>query len=278
MNLYSWVRGGASIYLGRIGRISVSPQGGGMETVTIYATVEETLWGKVAEHLGPYKIVRPVSVVAQLREPDPIWGGVKLSEGRYILVVADATTGPPHLLAVDEVEGPQDGGIQSIRAVLDAERKGEDEHHRLSRYMEWVEGGTPAAVLFAAEALSKDGLPELDDKGKVAIAFAHTFDTNKITYIRINLATLMWQYIYPRSSTNGQIAIISATIRGAEGTDEDVQRFALDRLGEADPKMLQRAVVDRRPSRAVQLLRYRLDKETDVTVRERLSQVISALQ
>ncbi|MFL5310143.1 MAG: hypothetical protein ACJ79H_06755 [Myxococcales bacterium] len=273
--LYTWVRDGSAIHLARIARLRVEPGDPGQEIVDVDVRIEETLWGKSVGAARHFQLRRPVSEVARLKFPDPIWGRVHLQEGAPILLVEGAVASAKPVYVEDVAV--RDAVIPSVRAVLEEEKEPLEGKERLSRYLRWLEGRNPVQQLFAAEAAAKDALPGVDEHGIVATAFAKAFASGADAFLRLSVGSWMWDRIYLRTNAQGRAEIVNATLQSAQDRDRDVAQFSLDRLAEADPESLRVEAVVPEP-RVIRLLQDRLGAETSPEAAARLVAVIDALQ
>jgi hypothetical protein len=284
IQLYSWVRGGASIHTARIEKVQIQPAAPGQQSVSLQIRIAKTLWGAEGDPLRRFEFEQPDGETARLKFSDPVWGRVELREGALILLVTREPSGAnADPLYADQIVNSDGPVLDSIRAVLDHERAGQKE--RFARYLHWLSSGSIVEKLFSAEALAKDeGLPVSEREGQaeppdqIAVAFARAFTSEKDLYTRISLGTWMWDNVYPRSTVAGQVAIINATIQSAGDKDQDVRRFSLDQLTTAaDPMRLRQADV-MTTREVIGFLQERLGQETSPEARDRIKRVVDALR
>lgn len=285
IQLYSFVRSGASIHIVRIDTMEIRSGQPGQLTVSLQLEIEETLWGEKGQPIRRTQFTQPESEVARLKFPDPIWGRVDPREGaRLFLVTHELSDTPAAPLYVEEILESTDPVLSAIREVLDydrvlfeQQRKGQDGQARRSHYLNYLGGDVIVKELFGAEALAKDGdLPEIDPTGKVAQAMAAVFASDQVIFVRLSVGAWMWDSIYPRTNPAGHIAILNATLGGVSDNSEDIRRFSLDQLTDVDLTDVHQPGVMRSPE-AVRLLQEQLPQETDPEVRNHLQKLIDAL-
>ena len=276
--LYSWVRRGAVICLGHIAHMRAQPGRPGQEDVALDVQITETLWGTYGEPLIHYQFSRPASELARLKFSEWPWAHVALRDGTPVFLVSQEpskTSEAP--IYIEEIVDRNDPTLNSVRAVLNQENAELSSTQRGGCYLRWLLEGPTVQRLFGAEALAKDNLPQPYRGEQVATAFTKVFHSERDPGVRLSVGSWMWENIYPRTTTAGQVAIINATIQGAGDADEDVRLFALDQLAEVDlTKLREPGVVT--SHKAVHLLQERLGEETDPGVRDHLQKVIDALR
>ncbi|MFO1350302.1 MAG: hypothetical protein U1F68_06325 [Gammaproteobacteria bacterium] len=260
MTLYSWVREGAAIHLAQVLRSESLPAAPGQEAVTIQMQIQQTLWGVPGDPVRVAQIVQPSSETARLKFPDPLWGRVDLRRRPAILLVTkepDRLTDP---LYVEEIRSAQDPVLAALNEVLVVERMKLAGSQRIPRYLRWLQEGQSVQALFGAEALAKDeDLKEVDKTGQVAQAFAQVFSANSDVYVRLSVGAWMWEEIFTKTNAHGEVAILNATIRGLDGSDEDIRRFSFDRLLAVDAAKLRQPGVARNAAAANVLRRAAQD-------------------
>lgn len=273
LNLYRWVRNDASIHLARIAGVRTQPAEPGQEKVALQVRIDETLWGSQGERMREFEMVRPVSEVAQLKYPDPIWGLVTFREATPMLLVLRGA----EVVYAEEIGGPKDPVLTSVRAVVEFERTRADSNARVSRYLRWLAEGSTVERLFGAEALAKDGLTPAGHPERVAAAFARAFGSELSLPVRLSLGEWMWDSVFPGSNAAGQVAIINATIESASDAAAEIRDLALDRLVEAEPGKLHQPGVVAGPQ-VIRLLEARLTHEPAPEARKQIERVIAALR
>lgn len=285
IQLYSFVRSGASIYIARIEDVDVQPGTPGQQTVSLQLQVEETLWGKPGKPIRRTEFTQPESEIARVKFPHPIWGQVNLQKGvRLFLVTHELSDTPADPLYVEEIADLADPVLRAIRALLDQEqvfleqkRIGQDGQARRTRYLDYLVSELTVLELFGAEALARDGdLPDIDQTGQVAQTMAVVFASGQNVFVRLSVGTWMWDNIYPRTNNAGIVAIINATLKGVSDASDDIRRFSLDHLAEVAPADVRQPGMMRNPE-AVRLLQEQLAQETDPGVRDHLRKLIDAL-
>jgi hypothetical protein len=273
--LYSWIRQDASISLARIARISSKPGSPGQESFTIQLDTVETLSGK-HEQSRLYEFDLPVSEIARLKFPEPVWGRITLREGvQVLLVVGAAPARPPSPLYIDGV--PAQAALSRLLAVIQEEGKRAASKARLETYVNWLAQGDIIGKLFGGEALAKDKLPGVDQSGHVATAFVKAYDVERDIYVRLSLGTWMWEDIFPHTNTKGQAEIINAAIRSATDTAEAIRGLSLNHLVEIDPQQLARPEIV--PTAAVlKALEERQAQESSAEARLQVHKAMDALK
>lgn len=279
INLYSWMRSGTSIHLAEIVQINYKPGPLAQEEVTLQLQIKETLSGKPLEPLYRYTFLRHTGELTRMKFPDPVWGLVELREKAcLLLVIAESSPGTTEVIYAEEVQDPKDPILLSIRTVTAFEKAGLSGKERVSKYLQWLLEGSTIEKLFGAEALAKDNdLSEIDKMGQVAETFATVVESENDEYVRISLSQWMWDHVFPRTTSAGEVKIINAIIKGAENANENIRVFSIDRLATlSDPEKLKQPGVIKN-LKAVRYLRAQLQDETSVEVREHLQKVIDAL-
>jgi hypothetical protein len=280
VQLYSFIRSGAGIYTARIEQIDIQSAPAGQRALLLEIRIEETLWGNSGTPLRYCVLLEPESEIARLKFPDPIWGRVNVQKGiRIFFVTQEFSETPADPLYVEEIVDANDPVLSRIRAILQQQNvQTIIGNARLTRYLQSLSQGTAVQKLFAAEVLAKDmDFGNAEQQGQIATAFATEFASEPDLYVRLNVGTWMWDNIYSRTNAVGKVAILNATLQGAENTSPDIRRFCLDRLVLAEPKDLQQVGVTKSPE-VVRLLQERLQLETFPEVRDRIQKVIDALQ
>lgn len=277
--LYSFVRFGYSISTTHVESVDIKTDPSGQQAVSLRIRIEETLWSENGAPLRRCEFVQPNSETARLKFPHPIWGRVNLREGvRLFLVTSELTEMPAEPRYVEEIGSPNDLVLSAIRAILENERTEHDGKAHFARYLRYLTEGTTVEKLFGAEALAKDlDLPNSGLTTQVAIAMATTFSSDPSIYVRLSVGSWMWESVYLRTDTVGKVAVINATINGVENPSQDIRRFSIERLMLAAPADLTDAEVIK-DSEAVRVLQEQLQLETAPEVRDRIQQVIAALQ
>jgi hypothetical protein len=279
IQLYTFIRGGASIYIARIEEVTTQPGPIDQHTIALKIRVEQTLWGETTKEILRSQFTQPDNEIARLKFPHPIWGRVDPREGsRLFLVTHEPEQTPLEPVYVEEIVDPGDVVLSGISDILSQEKPEQDPAARKARYLAYLAEGETVERLFGAEALAKDrDLPEIDQTGQVATAMAAVFISDATIYVRISVGTWMWENIYPRTSPEGKVAVINATIKGTEDSSEDIRRFSRDylsRAGTAD--LLQTGV--RKSSEAASLMQEQLELETSPEVRAHLQKLIDVLR
>lgn len=279
IQLYSWTRDGASIYLARIAQMNVRPGPPGQEIISLRIHIEETLWGQPGAMSRRSELTRSASETTRLKFPDPVWGRVELQEGALILLVTHEiveTLADP--LYVEQANDPNDPVLLATRAVLKQVKVPRDEPQSVDAYLGWLTQGSTVAKLFGAEALAKDpDLPSVDREGRVAAAFSNAFLAERDLFVRLSVGAWMWDHIFARTNPAGQVLIINASIKAAEEDLEDIRRFALDRLTTVASVHLEQPAITKSPE-ATRRLQERFDQETDPEARKQIKKVIDALR
>ena len=277
--LYDFVRRGASIYTARIEKVDTATSSPGQQTVALQMHILETLWGEAGKPLRRAEFTRPESLTAQLKFPHPLWGRIDVREGAHLLLVTDALTeAPADPIYVDEIGDFTDPVLTSISAILQQERPEQDLGERKARYLWYVADGPIVPRLFGAEALAKDtSLRDIDQLEQVAVIMATVFLSDDSPYVRINIATWMWDEVYPRTNALGQTAIINATINALNDHSEDIRRFSADQLLRTDPAVLSQPGVVA-SGEAIQRLQDELAQQTSPEARDLLQRLITALR
>jgi hypothetical protein len=278
IQLYSFVRSRASIYIASIEEVTIQPDSSGRQTVALRLHVEQTLWGDVGGPILRSEFTQPGDDSARLKFPNPIWGRVNPRQGaRVFLVTRELGETPADPLYVDEVIDPNDVVLSAISNILSQEKLEPELSARKARYLAYLTEGKTVKRLFGAEALAKDrDLPEIDPTGEVAVAMAAVFVSNETIYVRLSVGTWMWENIYPRTNPAGKAAVINATIKGMEDASEDGRRFSENYLASIDPADLKQPGVVA-GSETMRLLQERLSLETAAEIRDHLQEMIDAL-
>jgi len=275
--LYQWVRTGASIYLGAIAAIRTEQSAPDFELVTIDVAVEEVLWGEKGARRRRCKFERPTGDLARARFPDPVWDAIDLKNGTRLLLVTrardEAPTPADFAQAFDDPRGPV---LQAMRDLFDEERKPAAPSARLAQYLHWLRAGAIVQRLFAGEAVARDSLPGTHDT-EAAEALAQAFVSSDNPFAQIALAGWIWDQLYERTTREGRVAIVNATVQVTRGPREASRRYAQDRLAGAGPLVLAQEGV-RKDAEAAALLRKRAEAESSTSLRQEILTVANALQ
>jgi hypothetical protein len=279
LQLYSYVRSGASIYLARVEKIEVRTDIPGQQNVSLKMRIEQTLCGLPGEPIRRSEFSQPDSEFARLKYPHPIWRHVSMREGvRVFLVTHELGEAPADPLYVEEIAEPDDPVLISVRDVLEQEQAQQNERQHFTRYLHYLTDGPTVQKLFGAEALAKDtALFEVDREGKVASAMGAIFNSDLSEYVRLSVGHWMWKRIYPRTNTEGKVALLNATITGVEDQSEDIRRFSIDHLMLADPADLELSGV-KKSLQAIDLMQEQIESETSSDVRAQSQKVIDVLR
>lgn len=279
IQLYSFVRSGASIYIGQIVEVSLRPASPGQQEVALRIILEQTLWGKTGAPVRRSEFTQPDTETARLKFPHHIWGRVNPRKGaRVFMVTRELGEQPADPIYVEEIVDPNDAVLGDIINILNQESLEPEPPARKARYLKYLTEGSIVEKLFGGEALAKDSdLPDIDQNGDVAIAMSAIFVSNETTYVRISVGTWMWENIYPRTNHAGKASIIDVTIKATEAASEDIQRLSLDYLTGIDPDDLRQPGVLASPA-LITRLQDRLSLETDSEVRDQLQRTIGALK
>jgi hypothetical protein len=273
--LYSWVREGASVALGRIQDVRVQRVDGAQEQVVVQVKIDEVWSGRPGEPTPTFTFTRPAAEVARLKFPDPLWGRVTMQTGAPIFIVFPPGGGKLEPEYVEDAIGDEPV-LRSIRAILEAEKKDAASSERTGRYLGWLEHGTSVEKLFGAEALARDPLAEVDPEGRVAARLAAAFAAERDIFVRISLGTWMWDLLLARTSASGRAAVLDATVAAVTDASPDVQRFALDRLADTDLSATDLQTVAPHPEAAA-ALRRRLAEESDPGITTRIQRLLNAM-
>ncbi|MCP4130461.1 MAG: hypothetical protein GY754_05720 [bacterium] len=281
--LYSWIRSGTSIYRGQITGFETAPASSRKEEVLLDIKIEDVLFekepGKQKDKIQ-YKFLRPADEYARLKFPDPLWGRVMIEKGNFVFLVNPGEFNEESdPLYISDIKGLKDPFSESIRIVLDTEKKNLKPDRRMNVYLEWIEGDNTIQKLFAAEALAKDSdFANIDDIDKIAVKFSGSFMAEKDTYTGISIGTWMWNNIYSRAGEKGKINIINATINRIGDRDEDIKQFSLDQIiSNVKPEIIQNPGVIKN-DKAIGYLKERLELEEAIEVREQVQAIIDAMQ
>lgn len=250
--VYQWLRGGASVHLARvigITRDEAAPPG--REVLRVELRIARTLWGAAGVDHRTFRVDQPASATAQLKFPDPVWGGVELKGHPDLLLVLhepDGGNGQPWY--VEQVRDPHDPQLRSLVTLLTSEAAHEPPGQRMHNYLDWLKQAQPVLSLFGAEALSKDAdLPNIDHNGRVATELAQAFASQPDLFVRISIASWMWSGIWPRSNAQGQAAIVNSTTTALSDPSQDVRRLALEKLLALEGQVsLNNPQIQKRPS------------------------------
>lgn len=278
--LYTWLREGASIYLGSIDRETVEASRPGMERREVTVRVSRALVGPIPQADLRFSVEQPLAREARLKFRHPVWGGVDLDARPPLLLVThragDDALDPWHV----EPAPPGDPSIAAIEEVVRAEAHPEPRaRDRLARYLTWLAPSRhPALRLFAAEAVAREA-PLLaadsdgtDQKIRIAAALARVVTDDRDPYVRLAVATWMWGPLWPGVGQQAREAITASAISGIHDADEDVRRFSIAQLLTAGSA----AYVTQPDRSAAQALRARL-QEVGESERERVEALITRL-
>ncbi len=280
LQLYQFTHDGDSISVARVTHLRIRPgPQAGQEIVSVDLELTERLWGDGAVSPLHYAFQRPSNEVAQLKFPDPVWGRVDLREGAQVLLV---TPPPPagqasNPIYVDGIEKPDDPVLKSIRAMLEAERAGQDRTAAFERRLRWLTAGNAVQKLFAGETLATEGAVLPQQEAQLILGFTRSFGAEPDEYVKISLGSLLWDRLYERVDEAGRVQILNAAIEAAGSPSESVRSYALDRLAETDPALLRQPGIRPTPE-VVRLLEDRRAHETDAGMRHQLDQIINSLR
>jgi hypothetical protein len=287
IQLYSFVRSGASIYLARVDKMVIQAGLPGQRRVSLQLRIEETLWGQPGAPIRHFSLTQPESEIVRRKFLHySVWGLINLREGILLLLVTDELSeAPAEPLYVEEIVDPDDpvlsvvrAALDQFRAVSDQEQTEPDGNARITHYLHGLTDVPTVPKLFGAEALAEGiELAGGDRQGQVAKAIATIFASGESVYVRWSMGAWMWDKVYPRTTTTGKVAIINATIMGVEDASEDIRRFSLDHLMMADPVDLRQAGVTK-SSTASRLLQKQRQLESSPDARNQIQRVIDALR
>jgi hypothetical protein len=276
LQLYSWVRGGAAISQARIAGVASKPSPPGQELVTLELRIEELLYGPPGESLWRFEAALPVSEIARLKFPDPLWGRVRLEAGVPVLLVTRGRDGSSPLY-VEEIIGDHDRVMNQLRAVVSHEKSALGDKERTLTYLRWLSEGGTVEKLFGAEALANDNLPSIDADGRVAVAFVRALGSERDQFTRVRLEIWMWEKIYPRTNPAGKVAILNEGMQDAADPSGDIARVSLDHFVEIDSLDFRQAGVTPTPQ-IIPILAARLQKEKSPGSRAHIQKIIESLR
>ncbi|HEX3250806.1 MAG TPA: hypothetical protein VHS05_15345 [Pyrinomonadaceae bacterium] len=278
IQLYSFARSDASIYIARIVEVSLRPGQPGQQVVELRLSLEQTPWGETGAPIRRSVFTQPDNQTARLKFPDPVWGRVDpKKDARVFMVTRELGEAPAAPLYVEEIVEPNDPVLKDVSNILTQERLNREPQTRKARYLKYLAEGSTVEKLFGGEALAKDtDLTDVDQDGEIAIAMSAIVVSNESSYVRLSVGTWMWENIYTRTNPVGQIAIINATIKATETPSEDIQRLSLDYLTGIDPNDLRQSGVVSNPALLTRL-EERLSLETGAKEQDQLQKIISAL-
>ncbi|MGZ8900036.1 MAG: hypothetical protein ACXW3Z_08065 [Limisphaerales bacterium] len=279
IQLRSFVRSGASIYIARISEVSIRPDPSSGQVVALELKIEQTLWGEAGKPIRRSEFTQPDDETARLKFPHPIWGRVDPREGAVVFLVThellDVAADPVY---VEEIHDANDAVLAQIKKVLEEEKAEEEPPARSARYLGYLTEGGVVEKLFGAESLAKD-LNNLEEAqaDQVALAMARVFGGSESVYVRLSVGTWMCENIYPRAGHAGRVTVINAALKGLEDASEDIRRYALNFLANIDAAAVgQPGVVSTQAS--IGVLQKRLSAETEPEIRDRFQNLVNALK
>lgn len=276
--VYSWVRGGASIQVAHVEKVQQSPATEGKLRITLELEVDQTLWGDAGAPYRTAEFIVPESELVRLKFPDPVWGRVDLRQGNSLLLVTqEAGKVIRDPLYVDQISDAGNPTLNSLRQILDAERRIAAPRDRLNLYVQWIGTNDVPFVLFAAEALATDDdIQEISDPDRIVEVLVRAFESHRDPFVRISIASWIWNEVFHSTSEKGQRAIVNATLDCLDDPSDDVREFCFDRLMTLDdPAILHRQGV-RIPQPSAAYLKKRLDEEIEPEDRQRLEGLLGA--
>lgn len=269
--VYQWLRGGASVHLARVVAVSRDEAApAGREVLRIELRIARTLWGPAGSEHRTFRVDQPASATAQLKFPDPVWGGVDLKGHPDLLLVMHepgGSSGQPWY--VEQVKDPYDPQLRTLVTLLTSEAARAPPGQRMLTYLGWLKQSQPLLTLFGAEALSKDAdLPNVDKNGQVATELAHAFTGQTDLFVRISIATWMWSGVWSRSNAMGQAALVNSTAHALNDPSPDVRRLALEKLLALDgPPLLNNPQIQKTPSNTKALREAQRNASSDEAAR-----------
>jgi hypothetical protein len=166
--------------------------------------------------------------------------------------------------------------LAAVRALLDEERKPAAAPARLARYLQWLRSGATVQRLFAGEAVARDALPGAHDS-EAAVTLAHALAATDNPFAQLALSGWAWDQLYERTTHDGRVAIVNATVQVAHGQQEAARRYCQDRLTAAGAAALKQDGVHK-DAAAAALLRKRAESEPSAELRRELLATAAALQ
>jgi len=279
IQLRTFVRSGASIYIARISEVSIRPDPSSGQVVALKLEIKQTLWGEAGTAIRRSEFTQPDDETARLKFPHPLWGRVDPREGAVVFLVthelSDVSAGPVY---VEEIDGANDAVLAEIKKVLGEEKVEEEPSARSARYLTYLTEGGVVEKLFGAESLAKDlGNLEADQTDQIAVAMAAVFGGSGSVYVRLSVGTWMCENIYPRAGLAGKTAVINAALKGLEDASEDIRRYSLNFVANIDAAAVgQPGVASSQAS--ILVLQRRLSGETDPEIRDRFENLVNALK
>ncbi len=262
LNLYQWIRSGASIAVCHITQLEQETEGNGLQSITIHLVRQEVLWGNPkAESTFTFETAE--NEIGRLKRPHRVWGRITLAVGGRILLVAGEEP-----LYANDIADTKDPALASLRAIVQAEKNASGD---TARYLRWLKSPNMVELLFAAEALAREG-----DGDSVWHALAEAFRTPSDLFVKMSIGGLLWENAFPRASDLGKAGILAGTLQEVSNPQAALRAFAIDRVLATAPEVIQRLGV-RAGVRELQAIRERADAETSPDVRIQMHRVLKAL-
>ena len=194
------------------------------------------------------------------------------------MVTANVSESLGEPLYTEDITNQNTPAFQSLLQIVQLEASSITPAQRLDTYRNWLLQGHPLQVLFAAEALSRDPLPGIDEHGHLAQTFSNVFLSNSDPYLKVSVAHWMWQGILEKTTPVGRKLILDATIMAISSDDQSIRDFALDQLLLIDEKALLDVPLQANFSAAKVIQAARHKDKSDPADQRRLALLVKLLE